>query len=177
MIQKGCTGFFTWVKSSSSSGFAFIMGSMKCSGFPGSSIGKESAYSVEDHLQCRRSRLDPWVRKIPREGNGNPLRYSCLWNFMNRGAWWATVHLFTRIGHDLATKPSPLLPWNVLKRKWDDDIEITLNHNPNPYFKFIRKFWKHLEPGWDCYQHFMDEQVGDLSHTTCLRSQKGQKWN
>ena len=26
------------------------------------------------------------------EGNGNPLQYSCLENYMHRGAWWATVH-------------------------------------------------------------------------------------
>ena len=26
------------------------------------------------------------------EGNGNPLRYSCLENPMDRGAWRATVH-------------------------------------------------------------------------------------
>ena len=26
------------------------------------------------------------------EGNGNPLQYSCLENFMDRAAWWATVH-------------------------------------------------------------------------------------
>ena len=26
------------------------------------------------------------------EGNGNPLRYSCLENPMDGGAWWATVH-------------------------------------------------------------------------------------
>ena len=24
--------------------------------------------------------------------NGNPLRYPCLENSMNRGAWWAIVH-------------------------------------------------------------------------------------
>ena len=30
------------------------------------------------HLQWRRPRFDPWIRKIPREGNGNPLQYSCL---------------------------------------------------------------------------------------------------
>ena len=29
------------------------------------------------HLQCRRCVFDPWVGKIPGEGNGNPLRYSC----------------------------------------------------------------------------------------------------
>ena len=28
----------------------------------------------------------------PREGNGNPLQYSCLGNPMDRGAWRATVY-------------------------------------------------------------------------------------
>ena len=28
------------------------------------------------------------------EGNGNPLQYPCQENFMDRGAWWATVHGF-----------------------------------------------------------------------------------
>ena len=37
--------------------------------------------------------------------NGNPLQYSCLENPMDRGAWQATVHGDTRVGHDLATKP------------------------------------------------------------------------
>ena len=32
------------------------------------------------------------VGKIPGEGNGNPLQYSCLENSMDRGAWQATVH-------------------------------------------------------------------------------------
>jgi len=30
--------------------------------------------------------------RSPGEGNGNPLKYSCLANPMGRGAWWATVH-------------------------------------------------------------------------------------
>ena len=30
------------------------------------------------------------------EGNGNPLQYSCLGNAMDRGAWWAIVHGFTK---------------------------------------------------------------------------------
>ena len=29
---------------------------------------------------------------ITRAGNGNPLQYSCLENFMDRGAWWTTIH-------------------------------------------------------------------------------------
>ena len=30
--------------------------------------------------------------RFPREGNGNPLQYSCLGNPMDRGIWQATVH-------------------------------------------------------------------------------------
>jgi len=32
------------------------------------------------------------VGKIPGEGNGYPLQYSCLEYSMDRGAWRATVH-------------------------------------------------------------------------------------
>ena len=38
------------------------------------------------------------------EGNGNPLQCSCLENPMDRGSWWAIIHGFARIGHDLETK-------------------------------------------------------------------------
>ena len=42
--------------------------------------------------QHRRPGFDPWVGKIPRVGNGNPLWYSCLENPMDRGTWQATGH-------------------------------------------------------------------------------------
>ena len=58
-------------------------------GFPDSPDGEESAYSARD-------KVHPCVGKIPGEGNGYPLQYSCLENSMNRGAWWATVHLVTK---------------------------------------------------------------------------------
>ena len=35
-------------------------------------------------------------RRSPREGNGNPLQYSCQENSMNRRTWWASVHGFTK---------------------------------------------------------------------------------
>ena len=34
----------------------------------------------------------PGLGRSPGEGNGNPLQYSCLENFMDSGAWQATVH-------------------------------------------------------------------------------------
>ena len=36
--------------------------------------------------------LIPGLGRSPGEGNGNPLQYACLENFMDRGAWQATVH-------------------------------------------------------------------------------------
>ena len=36
--------------------------------------------------------LIPASGRSPGVKNGNPLQYSCLENFMDRGAWQATVH-------------------------------------------------------------------------------------
>ena len=36
--------------------------------------------------------LIPGLGRSPGEGNGNPLQYSCLENFMDRGAWQAVIH-------------------------------------------------------------------------------------
>ena len=55
--------------------------------------GKESA------PQCRRPVFNPWVRKIPGGGNGNPLQYSCLENSMDR---LQSMGL-QRVRHDWAT--------------------------------------------------------------------------
>ena len=40
--------------------------------------------------------LIPGSGRSPVEGTGNPLRYSCLGNPMDRGAWQATVHGVTK---------------------------------------------------------------------------------
>ena len=42
----------------------------------------------------------PGLGRSPGEGNGTPLQYSCLGNPMDGGAWGATVHGVTRVGHD-----------------------------------------------------------------------------
>ena len=43
---------------------------------------------------------DPWVRKIPGEGNGTPLQESCLENPMDREAWRLQSVESQRVGHD-----------------------------------------------------------------------------
>ena len=55
-------------------------------GFPGGSDGKESACNTGDPGSI------PGSGRSPREGNGNPLQYSCLENSMDREAWWNTAH-------------------------------------------------------------------------------------
>jgi len=42
--------------------------------------------------KARDTRLTTGQGRFPREGNGNPLLYSCLGNPMDRGIWQATVH-------------------------------------------------------------------------------------
>ena len=84
-------------------------------GFPCSSAGKESSCNAGD------LGLIPGLRRSPGEGNGNPLKYSCLENPKDKGAWQATVQEsdswtlswtptvqgIARVGHDLLTKPPP----------------------------------------------------------------------
>ena len=50
--------------------------------------GKESSFNAGD---MRDMALIPGSEQSSREGNENPLHYSCLKNIMDRGAWWATV--------------------------------------------------------------------------------------
>ena len=46
-----------------------------------------ASYWGEDCLDYLKS-TSSWIR----EGNGNPLHYSCLENLMDRGAWWGADH-------------------------------------------------------------------------------------
>ena len=53
---------------------------------PGGSDDKESACNAGDLGSI------PGSGRSPGEGNGNPLKYSCLGISLDRGAWWAAVH-------------------------------------------------------------------------------------
>ena len=54
------------------------------------SDGKESACNAGDLSSI------PGLGRSPGEGSGNPFQYSCLKNFMDRGAWRATIHGVTK---------------------------------------------------------------------------------
>ena len=61
----------------------------------GGSDGKEFAHNAGD------------LGLIPGEGNSNPLQYSWLGNPMDRGAWWATVHVVGRKESDPTERVTP----------------------------------------------------------------------
>ena len=63
-------------------------------GLPSGSMVKNSPASAGD------AGLIPELGRSSGEGNGNPLKYSCLGNPMDRGAWWATVHGVPRVKHE-----------------------------------------------------------------------------
>ena len=53
--------------------------------FPGGSDGKESTHNAGDLGSI------PESGRSPGEGNGYPLQFFCLENFMDRGTWQAPV--------------------------------------------------------------------------------------
>ena len=63
-------------------------------GFPGGSVGKESAFNAGA------TRVASWIPGLGRSsggGHGDTLQYSCLENPMDRGAWQGAVHGVTKL--------------------------------------------------------------------------------
>ena len=74
-------------------------------------------------------------RRFPGGVRGNPLQYFCLESFMDRGAWWATVHGVAELGTTQATEQACMF---VSKK--------TPNH-PHAWRCFLRVlFWNETEP-------------------------------
>ena len=85
-------------------------------GFPGGSGGKESACKAGD------LGLIPGSGRSSREGNGNPLQYSCLKSSRTEEPGRLQCMGWQRVGHDLATKPPPCIGctkerWKVIERE------------------------------------------------------------
>ena len=80
---------------------------------PGGSVVKNPPANVGDVGSSR------GLERSPREGNGNPLQYSCLENPMDRGAWHAIDHGVERVRHDLVIKQQQLM-FNQFKQQHQD---------------------------------------------------------
>ena len=77
------------------------------------SVGKESTRSAGDLGSV------PGPGRFPKEGNGNPLQYSCLGNPMDRGAWQVNSPWgHKRVRHDLVIKKT-----SKKKKKKQQQIE------------------------------------------------------
>ena len=59
----------------------------------------------------------PVSGRSPGGGPSNPLWYSCLENFMDRGAWWATVH-----GGHKELNTTERLSTAQLKNQWTSNL-------------------------------------------------------
>ena len=59
-------------------------------GFPGGSVANNPTANAGDTGSI------PGLGRCPGEGNGNPMQYSSLGNPMDRGIWWATVHMIAK---------------------------------------------------------------------------------
>ena len=73
----------------------------------------------------------PGLGRSPREGNGNPLQYSCLENPMDGGAWRVTVYRVAKSWTWLSDLTSLLLQPIVINR------QINLSG-----FLFLRILWR-----------------------------------
>ena len=62
-------------------------------GFPSGSVVKNPPANAGDTGDMGSV---PGLERSPGVGNGNPLQYSCLDSPMDRGAWWAVVHVVTK---------------------------------------------------------------------------------
>ena len=86
-------------------------------GFPGSTGGTESTF------QCRRRKrhgFNPWVRRSPGGGHGNPLQYPCLEHPMDRGAATNTDKLYSFL--------SALITWRrQIESAPPDTAQITVS--------------------------------------------------
>ena len=80
----------------------------------------------------------PGLGRSPRQGNGNPLQYSCLENPMDRGAWWATVHGVTK-------------SWRRLKQL--STAQYRYFHNPSQQMILTYNFFPTLR-FWFYWQYY-----------------------
>ena len=69
-------------------------------GFPRGTVAKNLSANAG---HARDEGSIPGLGRSPGERNDNPLQYSCLENFMDRGAWWAIVHRVSKSRTRLST--------------------------------------------------------------------------
>ena len=90
-------------------------------GFPGGSGVKNPPANARD------MGLIPRSGRSTGEGNGNPLKHSCLENPMDRGAWWAVVHGVAK-------------SWAQLSHIKEGGLHFIKTKNPQIFIKEIQDY-------------------------------------
>ena len=97
-------------------------------GFPGGSVVMNLPARAEDTGDAGSL---PGLGRFPGGGNGNPLRYSCLENPQDSGAWRATVHGVAKHQTQLSTHTC-----NTQKRIFH--FQLTINLQNHLLFSFLK---------------------------------------
>ena len=92
----------------------------------------------------------PGSGRSPGGGNGNPLQYSCLENFIDRGAWRATVH---RVAKN--------------QTRWSTHEHIDLKQKQQPRVSYPAKVTKSRTAG-PCTRGLLSLEVCTASCWPCL---------
>ena len=122
-VQFGsCNGGWNcWLKRRKSRGgwHGYFPSSLSHLGFPGGTVIKNLPANAEDAEDMG---LIHELERSPGRGNSNPLQYSCLGNFMDRGAWRVIVHWVTEsdTADHTCIKPSDVTLW----RGWFDNLGL-----------------------------------------------------
>ena len=87
---------------------------------PDGSVAEESTYRAGDL-----GSIPGTGRSLEKEGNGDPLQYSCLENPMDRGACWATVHGVTKNQTGLSANTV------TFKALWEPRPTVPQLHTPH----------------------------------------------
>ena len=105
-------------------------------------------------LHCRRHRrcgFNPWFGKIPGEGNGSPLQYSCLESPIDRGPWWAIVHRVTELDMTklvhVHTHTRPIT-YEIKHESFAWQLGLTLQNVPLILLQIIDCLPEHLSLFW-----------------------------
>ena len=105
-----------------------------------------------------------------REGNGNPLQYSCLENSTDRGAWWATVYGVTKSWPWLSNWAhiNTIEYYSVIKKEGNDvicnNVDATRDYHTkwNKSGRKTNTIWYHLSVEskmWHKWTYLWNRQV------------------
>ena len=98
----------------------------------------------------------PGLARPPGEGNGNPLKYSCLENPMDRRAWRATVYVVVKsqTRQNAHAKFSPLQQALTPESGWKRRHHM----GPTVYQELLPTHSPARQEGGACRTHFTDEK-------------------